>query len=151
MKIHLGTDHAGYELKEAVKARLEQEGHEVIDHGALTYDPADDYPQPCIDCAQGVMDDPGSLGFVFGGSGNGEQIAANRVKGCRAALIWSTATAQLARQHNNAQVAAIGARQHTIEEGVELAVTFVNEPFSNDERHQRRIDYMTAYDEEHHR
>lgn len=147
MRIHIAADHAGYELKEHLKAHLGQAGHEVVDHGAHEYDAQDDYPSFCIAAAEAVRASEGvDLGIVIGGSGNGEQLAANRVTGIRAALIWSEETARLARQHNDAQVGSIGARMHTLDEAAAIAAAFVNEPFSGDERHQRRIDAMTAYE-----
>ncbi|MDO4665724.1 MAG: ribose-5-phosphate isomerase [Actinomycetaceae bacterium] len=149
MRIHLAADHAGFEAKEAVKAHFTEKGHEIIDHGATTYEPMDDYPPMCIACAQAVKDDPGSLGFVFGGSGNGEQIAANRVAGIRAALGWSIETAKLARAHNNAQVLGIGGRMHELPEIIAIAQAFIDEPWSNEERHQRRIDLLSDYDTKH--
>ncbi len=146
MRIHIAADHAGFELKEHLKAHLAGRGHDVVDHGAAEYDAQDDYPSFCISAAEGVRAEPESLGIVIGGSGNGEQLAANRVAGIRAALIWSEETARLARQHNDAQVGSIGARMHSLEESTAIADAFVNEPFSGDERHQRRIDEMTAYE-----
>lgn len=146
MRIHIAADHAGYELKEHLKAHISSFGHEVVDHGALEYDAQDDYPSFCISAAEGVRDEPGSLGIVIGGSGNGEQLAANRVTGIRAALIWSVETAQLARQHNDAQVGSIGARMHSLDEATAIADAFLAEPFSGDARHQRRIDAMTTYE-----
>ena len=107
MRIHIASDHAGYELKSAVSAHLREQGHTVIDHGAHSYDPDDDYPAFCLACGEAVVADAGSLGIVLGGSGNGEQIAANKVDGVRAALAWSIETARLARQHNNANVVAL--------------------------------------------
>jgi ribose 5-phosphate isomerase B len=147
MRIHIAADHAGYELKEHLKAHLGEAGHDVVDHGAHEYDAQDDYPSFCIAAAEAVRASEGvDLGIVIGGSGNGEQLAANRVTGIRAALIWSEDTARLARQHNDAQVGSIGARMHTLDEAAAIADAFVNEPFSGDERHQRRIDEMTAYE-----
>ncbi|WP_084106187.1 ribose-5-phosphate isomerase [Demequina sp. NBRC 110056] len=146
MRIHIAADHAGYELKEHLKAHLGEAGHEVVDHGAHEYDALDDYPSFCIAAAEAVRVQPDTLGIVIGGSGNGEQLAANRVTGIRAALIWSEETARLARQHNDAQVGSIGARMHTLDEAAAIADAFVNEPFSGDERHQRRIDEMTRYE-----
>lgn len=148
MRIHLGTDHAGFELKNELAEHLRSLGHEVIDHGAHTYDAQDDYPAFCIEAGLGVVADPGSLGVVIGGSGNGEQIAANKVNGVRAALVWNHDTAVLARQHNNANVISVGARQHSTEEIFALIEAFIAEPFSGDERHQRRIDQIQAYDDE---
>jgi ribose 5-phosphate isomerase B len=146
MRIHVGTDHAGFELKEAVVGHLRAAGHDVVDHGALRYDPQDDYPAYCIAAAEAVVADAGSLGVVIGGSGNGEQIAANKVLGVRAALAWNDATARLGRAHNDANVVAIGARQHPVDEAIALVTAFVEEPFSGDPRHQRRIDEVAAYE-----
>ncbi|MFB9378293.1 ribose-5-phosphate isomerase [Kineococcus gynurae] len=147
MRVHIGTDHAGFELKEHLVAHLRGLGHDVVDHGALVYDAVDDYPPFILRTAQAVVDEPGSLGLVLGGSGNGEQIAANAVPGIRAALTWSVETARLAREHNDAQVAGIGARMHTLAEAALIAEAFVTTPFSGEARHQRRIDLLTAYAE----
>lgn len=146
MKIHIATDHAGLELKGIISKHLTEKGHEVTDHGAYEYDPQDDYPEFIIKAAEAVAADSESLGVVFGGSGNGEQIAANKVKGIRAALVWNNSTAELARQHNNANVISIGARQHSTEEVLRLIDTFVEEPFSGDERHVRRIGQIADYE-----
>ena len=150
MRVHLGTDHAGYEFKETLKRHLDAGGYEVVDHGALEYDALDDYPAFCIEAAQGVVADResglDSLGVVIGGSGNGEQIAANKVAGVRAALVWNEDTARLARQHNDANVISVGARQHTEEELEGLIDLFLAEPFSHEERHQRRIDLIAAFE-----
>ncbi|GIG53401.1 ribose-5-phosphate isomerase [Demequina activiva] len=148
MRIHIAADHAGYELKEHLKAHLGEGGHEVVDHGAHEYDAQDDYPSFCIAAAEAVRAQSDTLGIVIGGSGNGEQLAANRVTGIRAALIWSEETARLARQHNDAQVGSIGARMHSLDEAAAIADAFVSEPFSGDERHQRRIDEMTRYEQQ---
>ena len=142
MRVHIASDHAGYELKAIAITHLENNGHEVIDHGALTYDPQDDYPSFCFEAAQATVNDPGSLGIVIGGSGNGEQIAANKVRGARAALAWNLQTARLAREHNNANVVGIGARLHTSEEALEIIDAFLSEPYSNEPRHQRRIEIL---------
>lgn len=147
MRVHIASDHAGFELKEHLVEHLKAEGYDVIDHGATVYDDQDDYPMTCIPCAEAVVADPGSLGVVIGGSGNGEQIAANRVKGVRAALAWNEDTAKLARQHNDANVVGVGARMHTVEEATQLVDWFLAEPFSQGERHKRRIAIMTRYDE----
>lgn len=146
MRIHLAADHAGFELKQHLLAHFEAAGHTVVDHGAFAYDALDDYPSFCIDAAEAVVAAPGDLGIVIGGSGNGEQLAANRVAGIRAALIWSEETAKLARQHNDAQIGSIGARMHSLEEATAIAEAFISEPFSGDERHQRRVDQMLAYE-----
>ena len=147
MRVHVGSDHAGFELKGLVAARLTELGHEVVDHGALHYDPEDDYPSFCLAVAQAVVDDPGSLGVVIGGSGNGEQIAANKVDRVRAALAWNTETATLARQHNNANVVSVGARMHDAETAIGFVVTFLDTAFSHDPRHQRRIGQLAAYED----
>ena len=149
MRVHLGSDHAGFELKATLAAHLTASGHDVIDHGASAYDPADDYPPFCIAAAQGVVDDPGSLGLVIGGSGNGEQIAANKVTGVRAALGWSVETATLARQHNDANVMGVGARMHDAATATAIVDAFLATSFSQDPRHVRRIALLTAYEAKH--
>lgn len=147
MHVHIASDHAGFELKAFLTSKLNDSGYEVIDHGADVYDESDHYPTMCIACAEAVVADPGSLGIVIGGSGNGEQIAANKVKGCRAILAWSTETAGLGRQHNNANVIGIGARMHTQDEAWEFTKAFLETPWSEAERHQARIDLLTEYEE----
>ena len=148
MKIHIGSDHAGLDFKAVIIAHLTSQGHDVVDHGPHTLDPLDDYPVFCIPAAQAVANEPGSFGIVLGGSGNGEQIAANKVKGIRAALAWSIDTAKLARQHNDANVLSIGGRMHTEEFCLEMVDAFLAEPFSGDERHQRRINLMSKFENE---
>lgn len=150
MRIHVATDHAGLEFSQHLQRHLAQQGHEVIDHGPAEYDALDDYPSFCINAAQAVADDwaagTPALGVVFGGSGNGEQMSANKVRGVRAALVWSLATAQLAREHNNANVISIGARQHSVDEAVGFIDAFIAEPFPGDERHVRRISQLAEYE-----
>ena len=150
MRIHIATDHAGMELSAFLVRELSAIGHELIDHGPTIYDALDDYPGFCIAAAQGVIADQSAgveaLGIVLGGSGNGEQMAANKVKGIRAALIWNESTAKLAREHNDANVAAVGARQHSQEEVLKLVQLFIAEPFSNDERHVRRIGKIASFE-----
>ncbi|MEO6881160.1 MAG: ribose-5-phosphate isomerase [Mycobacteriaceae bacterium] len=146
MRVYLGSDHAGFEFKAAITAHLLAGGHEPVDVGAHTYDPADDYPAFCVEAARRTVDDPGSLGLVLGGSGNGEQIAANKVPGCRAALAWSVETAQLARAHNDAQVIGIGGRLHSPEQVLAIVDAFLTTPFSGDERHRRRIGQLSSYE-----
>jgi ribose 5-phosphate isomerase B len=148
MHIHIGSDHAGLELKAALVAHLEHKGHQVTDHGPHEYDAVDDYPDFCIPAAIATVADPASLGIVLGGSGNGEQIAANKVTGVRAALAWNIETAKLARDHNNANVVGIGGRMHSIEECKAIIDAFVETPFSNDERHIRRIKKIAKYENE---
>jgi ribose 5-phosphate isomerase B len=146
MRVHVGWDHAGYELKEMLARYLRNSGHDVVDHGAHSYDATDDYPAFCFEAAEAVLDEPGSLGIVIGGSGNGEQIAANKVLGVRAALAWSVEMARLAREHNDANVVSIGARMHPTEESFEIARTFLETSFTGDPRHQRRIDQLAQYE-----
>ena len=146
MRIHVAADHAGYELKAHLVEHLRAGGHDVVDHGARAYDAEDDYPAFCFEAGEAVVADPGSVGVVIGGSGTGEQIAANKVPGVRAALAWSMQTAVLARAHNDANVVAIGARQHSVDESTEILEAFLAEPFSGDARHQRRIDQLSAYE-----
>ena len=146
MRIHIGADHAGLELKSALIEHLTASGHDVTDHGPFTYDALDDYPDFCIPAAEAVVADMGSLGIVIGGSGNGEQISANKVKGVRAALAWSIETAKLAKQHNDANVIAVGGRMHSIEECKAILDAYIAEPFSNDERHIRRIEKIAKYE-----
>lgn len=152
MRIHIATDHAGLEFSTKLQQHLRAQGHEVVDHGPLAYQPLDDYPAFCIRAAQAVVRDQAAgvptLGVVFGGSGNGEQISANKVAGIRAALVWNTSTAELARQHNDANVIAIGARQHTFEEAVSFIDTFIATPFSAEERHARRIAQIRAFEDD---
>ena len=146
MRVHLGSDHAGLELKQAVVARLRELGHEPVDHGPTAYAATDDYPPYVLRAAAGVAAEPGSLGVVIGGSGNGEQIAANKVAGVRCALAWSTETAALGREHNDANVVSVGARMHDEATAVGLVETFLATPYSGEVRHQRRIDMLTTYE-----
>lgn len=147
MRVYLGSDHAGYELKVALAHHLAGGGYEVVDVGPRRYDPDDDYPPYCLHTAARVAADPGSLGVVIGGSGNGEQIAANKVPGVRAALAWSAETARLAREHNDANVVGIGARQHPLAEATEIVTTFLATRFSDGERHARRIAQISEYEQ----
>ena len=149
MRVYLGSDHAGFELKQAIIEHLRTTGHEPIDCGAYTYDAEDDYPAFCIAAAERTVADPESLGIVLGGSGNGEQIAANKVPGARCALAWSVETASLARQHNNAQLIGIGGRMHTVEEALSFVDAFLSTPWSKAERHQRRIDILLEFERTH--
>ncbi|BCB79456.1 ribose-5-phosphate isomerase [Phytohabitans flavus] len=146
MRVYLGADHAGYELKVHLVNYLGKQGYETVDVGPHAFDPEDDYPAYCLHTGARVVGDPGSLGIVIGGSGNGEQIAANKIAGTRAALAWNVETSQLARQHNDANVVAIGARQHTIDEATAIVEAFVTSTFSGSERHARRIKQVAAYE-----
>jgi ribose 5-phosphate isomerase B len=180
VRVYLGSDHAGFELKAHLVEQLGERGYEVVDHGPVEFDPVDDYPtyelktflaehlislghdvvdvgphvfDPdddyppfCIETARRVVANSGSLGVVIGGSGNGEQISANKVKGCRAALAWSTETATLAREHNDAQVVGIGARMHSQAEAAQIVEAFLNTAFTGGERHRRRIRQIAEYE-----
>ncbi|MFU8873571.1 ribose-5-phosphate isomerase [Micromonospora sp. SL4-19] len=147
MRVYLGSDHAGFELKVHLANHLAKQGYEVVDVGPHAYDPDDDYPAFCLHTGDRVVDDPGSLGVVIGGSGNGEQIAANKIAGVRAALAWNIDTAQLAREHNDANIVAVGARQHTLDEATALVEAFLTTPFSGNPRHARRIDQVVTYEQ----
>lgn len=149
-RVHIATDHAGMELSAYLVSHLTAKGYDVVDHGPKEYDALDDYPAFCINAAQAVVADQNAgvhaLGIVLGGSGNGEQIAANKVRGIRAALVWNHSTATLARQHNDANVVAVGGRQHNVEDAAALIEAFLQEPFSNDQRHIRRIRKIATYE-----
>jgi ribose 5-phosphate isomerase B len=146
MRVHLACDHAGFELKQHLVDWLQAQGHEVVDHGPFALDPADDYPPFCLAAATAVVADPGSLGVVLGGSGNGEQIAANKVDGARAALAWNEEIAALAREHNDANVLSLGARMHDADEAVRMVETFLSTSFSGESRHARRIEMLRDYE-----
>lgn len=149
MRIHLGSDHAGLELKQHLIDHLTTLGHEAVDHGPMVYDPTDDYPVYCLRTAEAVAQEQAAgqecLGVVIGGSGNGEQLAANAVPGIRAALVWSQQTAELARAHNDASVIALGARMYSIQQATGFVEVFISTPFSGDPRHRRRLAMITAY------
>jgi ribose 5-phosphate isomerase B len=147
MRVHLGSDHAGFELKAHLTEALQRLGYEVVDHGPVEYDPVDDYPPYVMRAAAAVVNDNGSLGVVIGGSGNGEAIAANKVPGVRAALAWNDDTASLGREHNDANVVAVGSRMHSLDEATRLVERFVTTPFSGDERHARRNAMTGAFEE----
>lgn len=146
MRIHIGSDHAGLDFKNELITHLVMNGHDVTDHGPYEFDALDDYPDFCIPCAEAVSKDPTSVGIVLGGSGNGEQIASNKVKGIRAALVWSLETAKLAREHNNANVISVGQRQHTAQEVKDFIDLFLATKFPGDERHERRIQKISNYE-----
>jgi ribose 5-phosphate isomerase B len=146
VRVYLASDHAGFELKTHLVEHLAAAGHDVVDVGPATYDADDDYPPYCVEAARRVVADDGSLGVVIGGSGNGEQIAANKVPGCRAALAYDTETAKLAREHNDAQVMGIGARMHTPAEAAGIVSAFVDTSFSGVDRHARRIRMLAEYE-----
>jgi len=148
VRVYLGSDHAGFELKGRLIDWLTSAGHEPVDCGPKGYDPEDDYPVYVLRAAEGVAGDPGSLGIVIGGSGNGEQIAANKVRGIRAAVAWTVETAQLARQHNDANILSLGARMYSDDESLEFTKTFVATPFSGEARHARRLAEIAAFEKD---
>ena len=146
MRVHLGSDHAGLELKEHLLNWLADHGYEAVDHGPFVYDALDDYPVFCLRAAEATADEDSSLGVVIGGSGNGEAIAANKVRGVRAALVWSEETATLAREHNDANVISVGGRMHTVEDMTRFVEVFLGTDYSGEERHTRRIGMLTDYE-----
>jgi ribose 5-phosphate isomerase B len=146
MRVHLGSDHAGFDLKARLVQRLIELGHEPVDHGPETFEPLDDYPPFVLRAAAATVADPGSLGIVIGGSGNGEAIAANKVKGVRCALAWSEQTATLGREHNDANVVSVGARMHDEVTALRLVELFLATPFSGEARHVRRIEMLAEYE-----
>lgn len=147
MRVYLGSDHAGFELKNHLVDWLKNNGHEPVDCGPHIYDAVDDYPPFCLRAAEKTAADADGLGIVIGGSGNGEQIAANKVKGVRAILAWSVETAKLGREHNNANVISVGGRMHTQDEAVSFIEAFLATPYSDEERHTRRIEMLSAYEQ----
>ncbi|TDD85004.1 ribose-5-phosphate isomerase [Actinomadura darangshiensis] len=146
MRVFLGSDHAGFELKEHLVSWLKENGHEAVDCGAFEYDAVDDYPPFVLRAARRTAAEPGTLGIVIGGSGNGEAIAANKVRGVRAALVWNEDTATLAREHNDANVIAIGARQHDLGTATRFVELFVQTSYSKEPRHTRRIQMLSDYE-----
>jgi len=151
MRVHLGCDHAGLDLRDHLVRWLADHGYEPVDHGPQVYDALDDYPVFCLRAAEAVVADRAqgldSLGVVIGGSGNGEQMAANKVDGVRAALVWSEETARLAREHNDANVVSVGGRMHSLDDMTRFVAIFLAEPFSGDARHVRRIGQLASYEQ----
>ena len=143
MKIHVATDHAGLDLKNAIRDYLVDKGHDVTDHGAHEYDALDDYPDFIFPCAKAVAADTESKGIILGGSGQGEAMAANRVKGCRAAVFYNGPMdiVKLSREHNNANILSLGARFMSEEEIYDVIELWLAEPFGGG-RHQKRIEKL---------
>jgi ribose 5-phosphate isomerase B len=143
MKIHIATDHAGLDLKNIIRDYLISKGHEVTDHGAHEYDALDDYPDYIFPCAKAVASDLESRGIILGGSGQGEAMAANRVKGVRAAVFYNgpVEIVKLSREHNNANILSLGARFMTEDEIYGIIEMWLDESFGGG-RHQRRIDKL---------
>jgi len=148
MRVHIGGDHAAYEMLVDLVSYLEAQGHDVVNHGPHELDPQDDYPVFVLAAASAVAAEPGSFGIVLGGSGNGEQMAANKVPGIRAALCYNDELARLAREHNDAQILSIGGRMNSLEEGRSMATVFLTTAFSGEARHQRRLDMVTRYEQD---
>jgi ribose 5-phosphate isomerase B len=146
MRVHLGSDHAGFALKALVAARLRARGHEPVDHGPSAFVADDDYPPYCLRAAAAAVAEPGSLAIVIGGSGNGEGIAANKVRGARCALAFNDDTARLARAHNDANVMSLGARMTPEADALRFVEIFVTTAFSGEERHARRIAQLAEYE-----
>jgi len=146
IRVHIGGDHAAYDLKCTLVSFLQSNGYDVVDHGPAHFDAQDDYPVAVLRAAEAVSRDVGAFGIVLGGSGNGEQMAANKVRGIRAALAYNVELAQLARTHNNAQVLSIGARMNTTDEAKAMVDAFLTTPFSGDPRHSRRLAMVERYE-----
>jgi ribose 5-phosphate isomerase B len=146
VKVYIGSDHAGFELKNALVARVRELGHEAVDCGAAAYNAEDDYPPYCLLVGTSVVADNGSLGIVIGGSGNGEAIAANKVRGVRCAIAFSDETATLCRKHNDANILSLGARMYDVTTAIHYAELFLATPFSGAERHVRRITLLSGYE-----
>ena len=143
MIIHIATDHAGLELKEKVKSYLSKLDYEVIDHGAYEYDALDDYPDFIFPCAEAVSNDSNSKGIILGGSGQGEAMAANRVKGVRAAVCYNgpDEIIKLSRQHNDANILSLGARFMSDQEMYKIIELWLSTDFESG-RHKRRIEKL---------
>ena len=146
VRVYLGSDHAGFELKTRIIEWLKEAGYEAVDCGPESYVEDDDYPPYVMSAAHSVINDPGSLGIVIGGSGNGEQIASNKIPGIRAAVAWTDETAQLARQHNDANVLSLGAREYSLQDAVSFAKVFIETPFSGETRHARRLAMIADFE-----
>lgn len=144
MKISIGSDHAGFDYKQRIVAYLRDAGHEVIDHGTTSSE-STDYPLFIIPAAESVSRGEAERGIVLGGSGNGEAIAANKVKGIRCALCWNAETAELGRRHNNANVLSIGQRMIPFETALEIVEIWLRTPFDGG-RHERRIEELDRYE-----
>lgn len=147
MNIYLATDHGGYELKEILKNWLKENGYDTKDLGAFSIDPNDDYPDFIIPLARKVAQEPDGLGIIIGRSGNGEAIAANKIKGIRAAVCLNEEMARKAKQHNNANVLSLGADYISVDEAKNIVKMFLDTPFSNEERHIRRVDKIKKIEE----
>jgi ribose 5-phosphate isomerase B len=140
MKVYLATDHAGFQLKEEIKKYLQEQNYQVEDFGAYSFNPSDDYPNFIAKVGEAIENNSESFGVIFGKSGAGEEIVANKFKNVRAVLGFSKENVQLSRIHNNANVLSLGSQFEDFETAKELVKIFLKTPFSNDRRHTRRID-----------
>lgn len=142
MKIHIGTDHAGFTLKNKLAEYIKTLGHDVVDHGAFSLDLNDDYPDFIKPVAEAVSKDPESKGIILGGSGQGEAMVANKFDDVRAVEYYggTTEIIKLGREHNDANVLSLGARFVTDDEAETAVKLFLETDFSGDERHIRRIE-----------
>jgi ribose 5-phosphate isomerase B len=147
VRVYLGSDHAGFELKQLLVEHVRALGHEPFDCGPPSYDAEDDYPPYVLLAATRTAGDPDSAGIVLGGSGNGEAIAANKVRGVRCALAFSEDTARLAREHNDANVLSLGARMYDEGTAQRFVEIFLSTRFTGEARHVRRISMLTDYEE----
>lgn len=138
-KIYIASDHAGFDLKNNLKDYLESLSFEVHDMGNTKLEPNDDYPDFVILAAQKVVENPNSFGIVIGGSGQGEAMVANKVKGIRTAVLYDEYSARMSRMDNDANIASLGAKTIDLEKAKELIKIWVTTPFSNEDRHKRRI------------
>ena len=146
MRVYLGSDHAGFELKSQLVEHVRALGHDPVDCGPQAYDAEDDYPPYVLLAATRTAADPGSFGIVLGGSGNGEAIAANKVAGIRCALAFSDDTARLAREHNDANCVSLGARMYDEQTAMRFVQLFLGTAFSGEPRHVRRLEQLTGYE-----
>ena len=146
MRIYIASDHGGLKLKEELKKHLRERGDEVVDMGNTKFDPEDDYPDFVLPLAEKAATEPESFGIVLGRSGNGEQIAANKVRGIRAALCINPEMARKAREDNNANVLALGADFIDEKTAKRVVDVFLKTPFSQKERHKRRIAKISSYE-----
>lgn len=149
MKIYIGSDHAGYILKEKLIAYMKSLHIKVVDKGAFSLNNEDDYPDFIVPVAEAVVKDSESFGIIIGGSGEGEQISANKIDGIRAIEFYggNLNLVKLGREHNNANILSIGARFITEDEAKNAILLFMNTPFTNDERHVRRINKINKEEE----
>jgi ribose 5-phosphate isomerase B len=148
MKIHIASDHAGFEMKNFLKNELVTQGYDVIDYGPKSLDINDDYPDFILPCAQAIGADDTSFGVILGGSGEGEQIIANKVDGVRAIEYYgkNPEIIKLGREHNNANILSLGARFLNNDEALNAVKLFIETNFTNEDRHTRRVEKIKDYE-----